>query len=63
MTYRQADRIVKNLQSKIDRRMSEVSKLEIELSRALYKRHVAWLKESPVAKKIQAQLSATSSTL
>ena len=63
MTYRQADRIVKNLQRKINRLMSEAGKLEIELNRAHSARHIAWLNESPVAKKIQAQLSATSSTL
>jgi DNA-directed RNA polymerase specialized sigma subunit len=63
MTYRQADRVVKNLQRKINKLMSEAGKLELELNRAYTARHIAWLNESPVAQKIQAQLSATSSTL
>jgi hypothetical protein len=63
MTYRQADRIVKSLQRDINRRLDAVGRLEQKLSKAYQLRHKAWLDESPVAQKIQAQLSATSSTL
>ena len=63
MTYNQADRIDKSLRRQINRRLDAVEKLEAKLSKACSARHIAWLNESPVAKKIQAQLSATSSTL
>ena len=63
MTYRQADRIVKSLQRQINSRMAAIDKLERKLTKAYQLRHTAWLNESPVAQKIQAQLSATSSTL
>jgi hypothetical protein len=63
MTYRQADRIVKSLQRDINKRLAVIERLELKLNRAYSARHRAWLNESPVAQRVQAQLSATRSTL
>ena len=62
MTYKQADRIVKSLRRQINRRLDAVEKLEAKLSKAYSARQAAYLR-SQVGQRIQAQLSATSSTL